>query len=105
MLASGWLEKIASKGVACFFELDGDFLQSYTKVPGRYIPLSKFPSVYRDISLFVPLQETVAEFESIIKSVDDRIHAVQLIDFFHKKDWGDEKSLNFSFEIRDPQKT
>jgi len=93
------------EGDAFAFELDGDFLLNY-KAPEKVCkPLSKYPESTRDISMFVPLTVTVDELITNIKSCDDKIVAVHLVDFFQKDEWKNKKSLTFRFILQDYTKT
>ena len=70
-----------------------------------YSKCSKYPAVWLDISVLVPLSVTVDEMQRLIVSSENRIEKVELKDFFQRKDWTDKKSLTFRFVIRDKSKT
>jgi phenylalanyl-tRNA synthetase beta chain len=90
----------------CFlFELDGDFLLDYRAPIQKFQPLSKYQTVYRDISLLVPCAVTVEQLIERIAHVDPRIVQVELIDFFQKEEWKDQKSITLRYALNDPQKT
>jgi len=92
-------------GEAFIFELDGDFLLNYAPTLTKLVALAKYPEVVRDVSLLVPLNITVHDFETVIKQADQKIVAVELIDLFEKADWVNQKSVTFRFVIRDNEKT
>ncbi len=92
-------------GTAFLFECDGDFLVNYKHSTSRFVSLPKYPCVYRDVSIMVPLSITVDTITNVIRSVDDRIKKVTLVDFFTKKEWNDQKSLTFHIELYDASKT
>jgi len=92
-------------GSAFMFELDADYLINYKSPVTRFVPLSKYPVVRRDVSMMVPLSVIVEKIVDQIKELDTRIRNVSLIDFFIKDEWGNQKSLTFHIEMRDDQKT
>jgi len=94
-----------TEGYAFIFELDGDFLEQYVRPLHRFVPLSKYPEVDRDVSMLVPLSLTVAELTHLIKNVDTHVVAVELVDMFQKKEWKDQRSLTMRYTMRDETKT
>lgn len=92
-------------GAAFLFELDGDCLLNYKRPVVRFIPLPKYPSVKRDVSMMVSLSSTTDILADLIKKSDARITAVTLLDFFTKSEWQDQKAMTFHVEIRDNEKT
>ena len=105
MIDELFLQRISPGGAAFAFELSGDFILSYKSVTQRYVLAPKYPQVIRDISMLIALKYTSDELTDAIKSVDSRITAVMLIDFFSKPEWKDQKSLAFRVIIQDPEKT
>jgi phenylalanyl-tRNA synthetase beta chain len=99
-----FFSKIAS-GNAFAFELDGEFLLSYRAPVHRYVSVSKYPSIDRDISMLVPLAITVEQIIQLIKTANPEIVSVDLVDFFEKDEWKDRKSLTFRIIMRDSKKT
>lgn len=93
------------EGDAFVFELDGDFLQNYKIPHASFVPLPKYQTVERDISIMVPAELTVDHLASIMKDIDSTIVSVKLIDFFAKKEWFDKRSLTFRCLLQDPHKT
>ena len=93
------------EGYAFAFELNVDFLLAYTQKAIVFKSMSKYPSVARDVSMFVPLSITVDQVKEIIKSCNQSILDVCLVDFFQKKEWKDKKSLTFRFIMQDYKKT
>jgi phenylalanyl-tRNA synthetase beta chain len=92
-------------GDAFIFELNGDFLTSYHPPLKKFVPLPKYPVVRQDISMLVPVQVTVQEVTQIIEKADAQIIRVELIDFFEKKEWQEQRSLTFRYYIQDREKT
>jgi len=93
------------EGDAFAFELDGEFILDYKPKIRKFTPISKYPEVTRDMSMFVPLSVTVEQITEIIKSCSDKIKGVCLVDFFQKDDWKDKKSLTFRFIMQDYNNT
>lgn len=92
------------EGDAFMFELDGDFLVHGAPMQ-QYHPVSKYPDVLRDVSLFIPLTAQVDTILKTVNNVDTRITSVTLLDFFEKEEWHDKKALAFRFVLRDYDKT
>jgi phenylalanyl-tRNA synthetase beta chain len=103
-IESSMLSRVVS-GDAFAFELNGDFLTSYHPAITKFTPLSKYPVVWLDISMLVPLQVTVTQLKAIIMKADERITQVELVDFFEKEEWKDQRSLTFRYYVQDKEKT
>ena len=101
---SKFLDPVVS-GSTFIVEIDADFVLSYTPKSIKYTPLSKYPYVWLDISLFSPIIQTVDELTKAIKKAHDKIYKVELKDIFHKKEWKDKQSLTLRFYMRDATKT
>jgi len=93
------------EGDAFIFELNGDALLSYVRPQQRYEEPTKYPSVERDISMLVPLRLTVRHVIHAIKVVDSSITSIRLIDMFDKREWVDQRSLTFRFNIQATDRT
>ncbi len=94
-----------TEGDAFVFELDSDFLVHGTSKAQRYQPVSKYPDVSRDVSLFMPLTAQVDDILNTLTHIDEHIVSVNLIDFFEKAEWHDKKALAFNIVLRDHYKT
>ena len=92
-------------GAAFIFEINADHLLEYKRPLVRFEPLSKYPSVRRDVSMLITIAVTADTLTKIIKAVDKRIEAVTLIDFFTKPEWKDQKAMTFHVEMCDKEKT
>ena len=101
MVPSSIMQYVATKGRAFVFEIDGDVLLASGKKQHRLIPLSKYPVVYRDLSVFAPKSMTSSTLERLIAAIDSRIKSVVLLDFFEKKEWQHDRALTYRFEIGD----
>jgi len=94
-----------TEGHAFGFELDLDQLLADESEVKRYKSASKYPSVHRDISMFLSLSVTVDTVIDGIQSVDKKVRNVALVDLFEKEEWKDKKSMTIRFEIQDETKT
>lgn len=95
-----------AQGNAFIFEFDvRKLLEATQKVHYRLKPLSKYPSTSFDVSMFVPLEVSVATLESLLKKVDALIKNVELIDFYEKKEWQNKRSVTLRCQIVSHDKT
>lgn len=92
-------------GSAFIFECDADYLFNYKRPVEQFEPLSKYPSVRRDVSMLITESITTQELINSIELVDPRIDHVTLIDFFTKPEWENQKAMTFHVEMRDKAKT
>jgi len=92
-------------GDAFIFELNGDFLFTFEQEELKYEPSSKYPGSWRDISMLIPIALTVNDIIDVVKNIDGRIQNVQLIDFFQKDEWKDQRSVTIRIDIQDYEKT
>jgi phenylalanyl-tRNA synthetase beta chain len=92
-------------GAAFIFEINGDYLLDYKRPSVRFEPLSKYPSVRRDVSMLINVSVTTDALIQMITKVDKRIEHVTLLDFFTKPEWKDQKAMTFHVEIGDKEKT
>lgn len=99
-----FFNKIAT-GDAFIFELDADFLLNHTIATKRFIPAHKYPTIVRDVSMLIPLSTTVQSLQDALKKIDTKIAHVDLLDFFEKPEWKDQKSLTFRITLVDPTAT
>lgn len=77
-------------------ELSYDVLMSHAK-PFKYVPLSKFPEVQRDLALVADLNITCGQIESEIYSACKYVTGVKLFDIYIGKQLGDgKKSMAFT---------
>lgn len=104
-LLSAQYTEILQGGTAYIFELDRESLCEFSTQNIRYVPISKYPEVVRDVSVMLPLTTKVAELELAIAAADKRIVRVSLLDFFEKAEWLGKKSLLFRFVVLDHSKT
>lgn len=106
MVDHATVKKLSSADAAIFiFELDADYLIKYKKHAIRFEPLSKYPLIRRDVSIMILVSAQADTLVGVIKSVDKRIVNVQLVDFFSRPEWKDQKAMTFHVEIEDKEKT
>jgi len=106
MVDQTMVNELSSAGGSIFiFEINGDYLLDYRRPLKRFNPLSKYPSVRRDVSIMIGASITADALIDSIKASDRRIASVSLIDFFSKPEWKDQKSMTFHVEIEDKEKT
>jgi len=77
------------------------------KPEATYVPLPKYPSVNRDLSLVCDEAVTVAEIENVITASAGRLlRSVRLFDIYRGANLGEnKKSLAFSLELRADDRT
>ncbi len=99
-----FFNKIAN-GDAFIFEFDAYFLANHKLSIKRFSASSKYPGITRDVSMLIPLSAKVQDLRSSLKMLDTKIVAVDLMDFFQKAEWQDQKSLTFRISMIDSQAT
>lgn len=104
MASKSFLNNI-SEGDAFIFEIDANFLLHENTKQTRFKAISKYPSVWLDISLFVPVNITVNQVTEIIKESDSKVYKVELVDHFENPQWGNKKSVTFRYYLIDENKT
>ncbi|MFH0834248.1 MAG: phenylalanine--tRNA ligase subunit beta [Patescibacteria group bacterium] len=91
---------------SAFLEIDFDLLSQISRPPIIATELPKFPGVPRDLAIVVDKKTTVRSVENAILAADSKICELALFDIYEGKGIPENaKSLAFSFEIRDPEKT
>lgn len=106
MVENAVVNAISPAGGSVFmFEVNADYLLDYRKPLVRFNPLSKYPSVRRDVSILISVTMTTDVLTDTIKAMDERIESVVLIDFFTKSEWKDQKAMTFRVEMCDKEKT
>jgi phenylalanyl-tRNA synthetase beta subunit len=59
----------------------------------------------RDVSMLIPLSVTVQSVQDALKKIDAKVAHVDLVDFFEKPEWKEQKSLTFRITLVDPNAT
>lgn len=92
---------------AYYAEMDLDALAQVTTEPIHYEPISRFPSVRRDLSLVISDQVVIGELLADLKRVGKpTVRQVILKDVFRSAQIGaDRASMTISVVLNDPQKT
>lgn len=107
MMDKTFLSKIDTlpESTAFVFELQGDLLRGLEHEKQQYTPFSRYQDSCFDVSLMVPITRTVQDFLHAFHQINSLIKKIELLDFFEKKDWADQRSLTFRFWLSDTEKT
>ena len=100
----GYLGVLKSSKKGAVLELDLEKISKAVVGEKEYEPLSKFPSIDRDISLLVSTDVKVGDILEIIQRVDpEHVNDVDLMDFYQDEKFGGKKSLTFRivFQAKD----
>lgn len=89
------------KGNGFVFELSSDLMIAYPVKAKQYTPWSKYQAVSVDVSMLIDAEKSSDMIAAIIKKVDDLIVKVELVDFFEKESWGNQRSLTMRYTISD----
>lgn len=100
--------KLPDYVAAATLDMDGlKKLNSTARIP--YSPLSKFPSVERDVSFAVPVQTRYAELMQVVKqatsAVDDVNIRTKLTDIYQQSQGSDTKNITLHFTLSPNEKT
>ena len=71
----------------------------------EYSPLSKYPSIVRDISILIDPEIRVVEIQNLLENASHTIEDVDLIDWYEDPKLGDKKSLTFRLVFQSPERT
>ncbi|MBI2775224.1 phenylalanine--tRNA ligase subunit beta [Candidatus Dependentiae bacterium] len=94
------------EGSAFIFELDVQELTKHAATDKqRFTQLAKYPSTWFDISMMIARTISVEQIKKTILSADGRIYKVELVDFYEKDEWQDQRSVTVRFFARDAEKT
>lgn len=107
MIERSFLPKINAlpESNAFVFELQGDLLLNLAPTSKKYESISRFQDSSFDVSLMVPLSLTVGQLEDRFAQASPLIKKIDLLDFFEKKEWVDQRSLTFRLWLSHPDKT
>lgn len=92
-------------GSAFIFELDAQFLLHAPADALHFTPLAKYQDTWADISMLVPVSLTADQVMATIKAADTHIFNVEIVDFFQKEEWHDQRSLTIRYYARAADKT
>lgn len=86
-------------GHVALFEIDADVLGKLTQKEMEFRPVSRYPSVMRDIALLVPLDTRMAEVEDVIENTGGELLVdTDLVDIYAGPELPDGKK-NFAFRL------
>lgn len=92
-------------GSLAAFELDADFLLHKPVEVVQMKPISKFQETFFDLNFMVPLHLSALSLQQLFSKSDDLIVKVDLIDFFEREEWDDQRSLTFRLWLNHAHKT
>jgi phenylalanyl-tRNA synthetase beta chain len=88
-----------------FVELDLEAILALEVPVTRFEPLPRYQETYLDFSFMVPLALRTAELERELKAVSPLVQRVELLDFFEKESWDNQRSLTFRMWVLDHEGT
>jgi phenylalanyl-tRNA synthetase beta chain len=100
----GYIGVLKSSGKGAVLELDLGKLVKAIVEEKEYEPLSKFPSIDRDISMLVANDVRVGDILEMIQGAEpEHVNDVDLMDFYEDEKFGGKKSLTFRivFQAKD----
>lgn len=100
----GYIGVLKSSGKGAVLELDLGRLVKAIVEEKEYEPISKFPSIDRDISLLVASDVRVGDILEMIQSAEpEHVNDVDLMDFYEDEKFGGKKGLTFRivFQAKD----
>lgn len=100
----GYIGVLRGSKNAAVLELDLERLVKAVVEEKEYEPISKFPSIDRDISILVATTVRVGDILEIIQGVEpEHVNDVDLMDFYEDEKFGGKKSLTFRivFQAKD----
>ena len=68
-------------------------------------PISKYPHISRDINFLIPQSLLLETFKKHLLSTDDRITSIDLLEFFEKDEWKNQRAITIRITIIDQHKT
>ncbi|MDO8442753.1 MAG: phenylalanine--tRNA ligase subunit beta [bacterium] len=102
----GYIGVLKSSKNGAVLELDMERLVKAIVEEKEYEPISKFPSIDRDISMLVASDIRVGDILDIIQSVEpEHVDDVDLMDFYEDEKFGGKKSLTFRIVFQAKDKT
>lgn len=104
MLSESFIRPVIC-GQAFAFELDADFLTTLSVQDMKFSAWSKYQAVTYDISMLVPLKVSADEIKAAISKASNFVCSVELVDFFEKEDWDNQRSLTFRYQMSSHDKT
>lgn len=105
MIKKQWVEKVAPSGTMFMFELDRGLLIDHEAKPVQVKPLSRYPRVRRDFSIFIPRNVIFTKIKEQLSKLDQRIEDVAIIDFLERDEWVHKRALTVRVIVRDDKKT
>ena len=94
-----------AEGDAFIFEINGDVLLEYKPANNALCSAIKISCGCARCKYFSTITRTAGEISARITAAHETISQVQLVDFFEKDTWKDQRSYTFRFVIQDEHKT
>lgn len=104
IVSHAWMHKVVD-GNAFIFEIDGAFLENLKQPVMKFKAWSKYQDVSYDISLFVPFAVSSDKLCAAIKNAHKNILDVNVIDFFEKPEWPNNRAVTVRYTMSDLEKT
>ena len=102
----GYVGVLQSSKDGAVLELDLERLIKAIVEEKEYEPISKFPSIDRDISLLVSSDVRVGDILEVIQSAEpEHVNDVDLMDFYEDEKFGGKKSLTFRIVFQAEDRT
>lgn len=90
---------------AAFIELDLEAILAMEIVAKKFVSLPKFQETYLDFSFMVPLALQANKLQATLQQASPLVQRVELIDFFEKESWDNQRSLTFRVWLLDHEGT
>lgn len=90
---------------AAFAELDLELILGMELPVKRFTPLPKYQETFLDFSFMVPLAVQAVALAQELKKASPLVQRVELIDFFEKESWDNQRSLTFRVWVVDSEGT
>jgi len=87
------------------FEMDIKSLLNFQNLTKRYIPISSYPPIKRDLAFLIETKYTWKEVFNAIIKIDPLIKSIDLFDVFMDKKFGNKRNLAFHIIYQSPLKT
>ncbi len=87
------------------FEIDIKFLLNFQNLTKKYIPISPYPPIKRDLAFLIETKYKWKEIFETIINVNPLIKSIDLFDIFVDKKFGNKRNLAFHIIYQSPSRT
>ena len=107
LVTSKKLQGFSIKQPVYYANFSFDVINRLKKAPISFAPVSKFPSVHRDLSMVLPKSRQWKEIEEITETLKlGKLKSIKLFDIFEHEKLGEgNRSMAVHFTFLDPEKT